>query len=360
MSRVYNFSAGPSTLPESILERVKEELLDCKGSGMSVLEMSHRGPEFVSIAKQTEQDLRDILKIPDSFSVLFLQGGATAQFSMVPMNLSGTGRSACYVETGSWSKKAIGEARKFCDVHIAASAENSEFSSIPKFASWDLKESADYLHYTSNETIGGLEFPDIPDSGGLPLVCDMSSNILSKPIDVDLFALIYAGAQKNLGAAGITLVIVRNDLIGSTSAMLPSVFDYQQHAKNESMLNTPPTFIWYVMGLVLEWIKSLGGLEQVALLNSKKASKLYNAIDRSGFYSNPVELEFRSQMNIPFTLADSQLDSLFLKESERHGMVNLKGHRSVGGMRASLYNAMPESGVDCLVSFMSDFERQYG
>lgn len=360
MSRVYNFSAGPSTLPEPVLERARDELMDWKDCGMSVLEMSHRGREFVSIAKQTEQDLREILNIPEHFSVLFLQGGATTQFSMVPMNLSGNRRCACYVNTGSWSRKAIHEARKFCEVHIAASAENSNYSSIPNRSVWDLRESADYLHYTSNETIGGIEFPGVPDSAGLPLVCDMSSNILSKPVNVDQFGLIYAGAQKNMGAAGITVVIVRNDLLGSAQTALPSVFDYAEHAKNESMLNTPPTFVWYLMGLVLKWIKSMGGLEQVAVLNSRKASKLYSVIDRSAYYSNPIESSVRSQMNIPFTLADSGLDSVFLAEAEQQGMVNLKGHRSVGGMRASLYNAMPETGVDCLLSFMGEFERKYG
>ncbi|MCI0666798.1 MAG: 3-phosphoserine/phosphohydroxythreonine transaminase [Methylococcaceae bacterium] len=360
MARVYNFSAGPSTIAEPVLERAREEFMDWRGSGMSVLEMSHRGPEFVSIAAKTEEDLRDILGIPDHYGVLFLQGGATTQFSMVPMNLAAEGGLACYVDTGSWSLKAIEEARKICEVHIAASSMGSNYSAIPEEATWDLKKSAAYLHYTSNETIGGIEFPGIPACGGLPVVCDMSSNILSRPIEVDRFALIYAGAQKNMGAAGITVVIVRNELLARASRKLPSMLDYAQHAKNQSMLNTPPTFIWYLLGLVLDWIKSLGGLESLARMNSRKAAKLYQAIDDSSFYSNPIQPKFRSRMNIPFILADAALDERFLAEAEQEGLMNLKGHRSVGGMRASIYNAMPEAGVDRLVSFMGEFERRYG
>ncbi|MGR9108214.1 MAG: 3-phosphoserine/phosphohydroxythreonine transaminase [Gammaproteobacteria bacterium] len=360
MARVYNFSAGPATIAEPVLERARAEFMDWRGCGMSVLEMSHRGPEFVAIATKTEQDLREILSIPDDYTVLFLQGGATTQFAMVPMNLVGDGGSACYVDSGSWSQKAIEDARKVCSVHIAASGARSNYSAIPEEASWELDDSAAYLHYTANETIGGIEFPDIPRCGALPLVCDMSSNILSKPLDVSRFALIYAGAQKNMGAAGITVVIVRTELLGRASLKLPSMLSYAQHAKNQSMLNTPPTFIWYLLGLVLEWIQSLGGLQAVAERNEQKAEKLYRAIDGSAFYSNPIEPKYRSRMNIPFTLADPKLDNSFLEEAEREGLTNLKGHRSVGGMRASIYNAMPESGVDCLISFMADFERKYG
>ncbi len=356
---MYNFSAGPSTIPEAVLERAWEEFLDWRGCGMSVLEMSHRGPEFLSIAKRTEQDLREILSIPDQYSVLFLQGGATLQFSMIPMNLAGEGGCACYVETGSWSQKAIEEAGKICEVQIAASSKTSNYASIPDEATWNLNESAAYLHYTSNETIGGIEFPGIP-ACGLPLVCDMSSNILSKAVEIDRFALIYAGAQKNMGAAGITLVILRNELLGRASAKLPSMLDYAQHTKNQSMLNTPPTFIWYLLGLVLDWIKSSGGLESLARSNARKAAKLYQAIDASSFYSNPIEPQFRSRMNIPFILADAGLDDRFLAEADQEGLTNLKGHRSVGGMRASIYNAMPESGVDSLISFMAEFERKTG
>ncbi|MGH8556346.1 MAG: 3-phosphoserine/phosphohydroxythreonine transaminase [Methylococcales bacterium] len=359
MARIYNFSAGPSTIPEAVLERAREEFLDWRACRMSVLEMSHRGPEFLSIASRTEQNLREILSVPDQYSVLFLQGGASMQFSMIPMNLVGEGGCACYVDTGSWSRKAIEEALKICEVQIAASSKSSKYASIPDEATWDLKESAAYLHYTSNETIGGVEFPGIP-ACDLPLVCDMSSNILSKAVEIDRFALIYAGAQKNMGAAGITLVILRNELLGRASLKLPSMLDYAQHAKNQSMLNTPPTFIWYLLGLVLDWIKSSGGLESLARLNARKAAKLYRAIDASPFYSNPIESKFRSRMNIPFILADASLDDRFLAEAEQAGLTNLKGHRSVGGMRASIYNAMPESGVDSLTSFMAEFERKYG
>ncbi|MGH8551288.1 MAG: 3-phosphoserine/phosphohydroxythreonine transaminase [Methylococcales bacterium] len=360
MARVYNFGAGPSTIAEPVLERAREEFLDWRGCGMSVLEMSHRGPEYMSIATRTEQDLRDILGVPDHYSVLFLQGGATTQFSMVPMNLCRDQVLACYVDTGSWSQKAIEEARKICEVQIAASSKSSNYSSIPDETIWELNDSAAYLHYTSNETIGGIEFPGIPLCRALPLVCDMSSNILSQPIEIDRFALIYAGAQKNMGAAGITVVIIKNELLGRASRNLPSMLDYAQHAKNQSMLNTPPAFIWYLLGLVLDWIKSLGGLESLAQMNSRKAAKLYQAIDGSSFYSNPIEPKFRSRMNVPFILADAALDDLFLREAEQEGLNNLKGHRSVGGMRASIYNAMPESGVDSLVSFMAAFERRVG
>ncbi len=359
MGRVYNFSAGPSAIAEPVLERAREEFMDWRGSGMSVLEMSHRGPEFVSIATKTEQDLREILRIPDQYTVLFLQGGATIQFSMVPMNLSVESGRACYVDTGSWSRKAIEEARKICDVRVAASSKNSHYSMIPDESTWDIDQTAAYLHYTSNETIGGIEFPEVP-ACGLPLVCDMSSNILSQPVEIERFALIYAGAQKNMGAAGITVVIVRTELLGRASAKLPSMLDYAQHASNQSMLNTPPTFIWYLLGLVLDWIKSLGGLASLADLNSRKAAKLYRAIDASSFYSNPIEPKVRSRMNVPFILADATLDELFLTEAEKRGLTNLKGHRSVGGMRASIYNAMSEAGVDSLISFMSEFERKYG
>lgn len=360
MGRVFNFSAGPSTIAEAVLERARDEFLDWRDCGMSVLEMSHRGPEFVSIANQAEQDLRELIQIPDHYSVLFLQGGATIQFSMVPMNLAGDGAPVAYLDTGAWSRKAIDEARKVCEVEVVASGIVSNYATIPEPSTWSIPDSAAYLHYTSNETIGGLEFPDVPESGGLPLVCDMSSNILSKPIDIERFALVYAGAQKNMGGAGITVVIVRNELLGRASAKLPSMLDYQQHAKNQSMLNTPPTFTWYLLGLVLEWVKQQGGLEQMAEINARKAGKLYQAIDDSSFYSNPIEPKFRSRMNIPFILADSALDELFLNEAEEAGLCNLKGHRSVGGMRASIYNAMPEAGVDRLISFMSEFENRYG
>ena len=323
--------------------------------------MSHRGKEFHSIAEKIESDLRALLGVPDTYRILFLQGGATTQFSLIPMNLSGKGRTASYVDTGYWSRKAIQEGRKLCDVQIAASSENlNDCCSLPSSENWEIDVSADYLHYTANETIEGMEFSGVPDSNGVPLVCDMSSNILSGPIDVERYALIYAGAQKNLGAAGITLVVIREDMLGRVPGELPSVFSYLEYAENRSMVNTPPTFIWYLMGLVIEWIDEQGGLDAVAATNTAKATKLYQAIDRSEFYSNKVKVDARSRMNIPFVLADADLSDYFILEAEKNGLVNLRGHRSVGGMRASLYNAMPESGVDCLVSFMNEFERRNG
>lgn len=360
MTRLYNFSAGPSSIPGPVLSRARDELLDWHGCGLSVLEMSHRGKEFHSIAEKIESDLRALLGVPDTHRILFLQGGATTQFSLIPMNLSGKGRTASYVDTGYWSRRAIQEGRKLCDVQIAASSENLNDYSLPSSENWVINVSADYLHYTANETIEGMEFSGVPDSNGVPLVCDMSSNILSGPIDVERYALIYAGAQKNLGAAGITLVLIREDMLGRVSGELPSVFSYLEYAENRSLVNTPPTFIWYLMGLVIEWIDEQGGLDAVAATNTAKATKLYQAIDRSEFYSNKVKVDARSRMNIPFVLADADLSDYFILEAEKNGLVNLRGHRSVGGMRASLYNAMPESGVDCLVSFMNEFERRNG
>ncbi|MBK1692830.1 3-phosphoserine/phosphohydroxythreonine transaminase [Ectothiorhodospira mobilis] len=358
MTRVYNFSAGPAVLPEPVLERARDEMLDWNGTGMSVMEMSHRGKAFVSIAERAEQDLRDLMRVPEDYRVLFLQGGASAQFAAIPMNLLGERRRADYVNTGAWSKKAIAEARKYAEVNVVASSEADGFTTIPPFDTWQRDPQAAYLHYTPNETIGGLEFPWIPDSGDVPLVADMSSTILSRPVDVSRFGLIYAGAQKNIGPAGLTLVIVHDDLIGHAAPQVPSVLDYRVQAEAGSMSNTPPTYGWYLAGLVFQWLKAQGGLEEMETLNRRKAQKLYNAIDNSAFYSNPVEPSARSLMNVPFTLADPELDGVFLKEAEQAGLVNLKGHRSVGGMRASLYNAMPEAGVDALVDFMADFEQR--
>lgn len=360
MTRVYNFSAGPATLPLPVLERAREELLDWGGTGMSVMEMSHRGKAFVSIAERAEADLRRLLGIPDGYHVLFLQGGATSQFAMVPMNLlRGRGR-ADYLDTGLWSKKAIKEARRFCEVNVVASSEAEGYTTIPPREGWRLDPEAAYVHYTPNETIGGVEFHWIPDTGDVPLVADMSSTILSRPIDVGRFGLIYAGAQKNIGPAGLTVVIVRKDLVGETLPGTPTMFDYAAHAAAGSMLNTPPTFAWYLAGLVFRWILDEGGLEAMAERNRRKAEKLYAAIDASGFYRNPVDPACRSWMNVPFTLADPALDNTFLQEAEAAGLVALKGHRSVGGMRASIYNAMPEEGVDRLIEFMQDFERRHG
>ncbi len=357
MSRVYNFSAGPAAVPQEVLETAQKEMLDWNGSGMSVMEMSHRGKEFVSIAEKAEADVRELMNIPSNYKVLFLQGGATTQFSMVPMNLLRGNNKACYVNTGAWSKKAIKEAKIHCDVQVSASSEDDKFMSIPAQDSWNIDPNAAYLHYTSNETIGGVEFQNIPDVGDINLVADMSSNILSREIDVSKFAVIYAGGQKNMGPSGIALTIVRDDLIGETMAGTPSMLDYKNHADADSMFNTPATYSWYLMGLVFDWIKKNGGVKGIEERNMRKAAKLYAAIDGSDFYANPVEVSVRSRMNVPFTLANSELDALFLSEAKTAGLVTLKGHRSVGGMRASIYNAMPEEGIDALISMMAEFER---
>jgi phosphoserine aminotransferase len=360
MARVFNFSAGPAVLPEEVLQRAREELLDWRGSGMSVMEMSHRGKEFVSIAERAEADFRSLLSVPQGYRALFLQGGASSQFAMVPMNLLRGKKSADYVNTGMWSKKAISEAKRFCTVNTAASSEAQSFASIPARDTWRLDPEAAYVHYTPNETIGGVEFHWVPEVGGVPLVADMSSTLLSRPLEVSRFALIYAGAQKNIGPAGLTLVLVREDLIGQTLPGTPTMSDYRVHAENQSMYNTPPTYAWYVAGLVFDWLKRQGGLAAMAERNGRKAQKLYSAIDGSHFYRNPVDPPCRSWMNVPFTLARPELDDAFLKAAKEAGLVALKGHRSVGGMRASLYNAMPEEGVDALVSFMAEFERRHG
>jgi len=358
MSTIYNFSPGPAILPAEVLAQAKEEMLDWHGSRMCVMEMSHRGKEFMSIAAQAEADLRELLGVPDNYKVLFLQGGASSQFSMVPINLLAGKTSADYINTGAWSKKAIAEGKRFCTVNIAATTEGNKFTSAPDQADLSLNSKAAYLHYTPNETIGGVEFNYIPESGDVPLVADMSSSILSKPVDVSRFGVIYAGAQKNIGQAGLTIVIVRDDLIGKASDKMPGMFDYKNHADNESMSNTPPTYAWYIAGLVFQWIKNKGGLAAMAEINKRKAGKLYAAIDQSGFYANPVAVANRSLMNVPFTLANPELDKLFLEKAKAIGLVTLKGHRSVGGMRASIYNAMPEEGINALVGFMKDFEKE--
>jgi len=361
MSRVFNFSAGPAALPQEVLEQAQAEMLDWHGAGMSVMEMSHRGKEFMSIAAQAEADLREIMAIPDNYKVLFLQGGASSQFAMVPLNLLGDKGKADYYRTGSWSKKAIAEAKRFGEVNVVADTESEgKFTRAPAEGSVDFSSDAAYVHYTPNETIEGVEFPYIPDTSDVPLVADMSSTILSRPIDVSKFGIIYAGAQKNIGPAGLTVVIVRDDLIGNARAGTPAMFDYKIHADADSMYNTPPTYGWYLAGLVFDWIKQKGGLKAMAEINQRKANKLYAAIDASSFYSNPVDPSCRSWMNVPFTLADAGLDATFLAEAKEAGLVTLKGHRSVGGMRASIYNAMPEAGVDALIAFMADFEKRYG
>jgi phosphoserine aminotransferase len=360
MSRVYNFSAGPSALPEAVLRKAGEEIREWRASGMSVMEMSHRGKDFVRIAEQTEADLRELLAIPANYKVLFLQGGATGQFAGIPMNLLRGKTSACYLDTGIWSGKAIDEAKRYCQVELAASAKAQSYTVIPPRSEWKLDPAAAYFHYTANETINGVEFQNIPEVGDLPLVCDMSSNILSRPIDVSKFGLIYAGTQKNMGPAGIVVVIVREDLIGQASPQTPGVLDYRKQADNGSMLNTPPTYTWYLLGLVLEWLKAEGGIAALEQRNIRKAGKLYAAIDQSGFFSNPVDPSCRSRMNVPFRLANAELEKPFAADAKAAGLVTLEGHRSVGGMRASIYNAMPEAGVDALIEFMADFAKRHG
>ncbi|RTZ65929.1 MAG: 3-phosphoserine/phosphohydroxythreonine transaminase [Aquificaceae bacterium] len=360
MSRKYNFSAGPAMIPQEVLEQASSEMLDWHDSGMSPMEMSHRGKEYMSIAAEAEADLRELMVIPDNYKVLFLQGGASSQFSAIPMNLLRGKKTADYVNTGAWSKKAIAEASKYCDVNVVATGENSNFMSIPDVESWNLNEDAAYVHYTPNETIAGVEFHSIPDTGDVPLVADMSSTILSRPIDVSKFALIYAGAQKNIGPAGLTIVIVRDDLIGETIEGTPAMMDYAIQAKADSMYNTPATYSWYIAGLVFKWLKKNGGIGVMGGINKRKADKLYAAIDASDFYKNPVDVNCRSWMNVPFTLGNSDLDADFLEQAAENGLVTLKGHRSVGGMRASIYNAMPEEGVDALIAFMAEFEAKYG
>jgi len=367
MRKIFNFSAGPAILPEVVLQQARDEMLDWHGSGMSVMEMSHRGKEFMSIAQQTEQDLRDLVNIPDHYKILFLQGGAFGQFAMVPMNLLGNKKQADYVHTGQWSEKAITEASNYCQVHIAASAEKTAFNSVPPIDQWQVSPDTAYLHYTPNETIGGVEFqwtPDISEIAGessdVPLVADMSSNFLSRPFDISKFGLIYAGAQKNVGPAGLVIVIVREDLLEiDPLAGTPTMYRYKTHAKNDSMYNTPPTYAIYIMGLVMQWLKQIGGLSAIEQRNITKAKLIYDLIDASQFYRCPVSVADRSRMNIPFTLADATLDKLFLQQAEAHGLMQLKGHRSVGGMRASIYNAMPVEGVQTLVNFMQDFEKNH-
>ncbi|MDJ0911297.1 MAG: 3-phosphoserine/phosphohydroxythreonine transaminase [Woeseiaceae bacterium] len=356
MSRVYNFSAGPAALPLEVLETIREDIPDWQGTGMSVMEVSHRSPEFVELAARAEANVRELLSIPDDYSVLFPQGGATLQMAMAPLNLARAGERTEYVVTGSWGKKAFKEAKKFTDAHVIADADDENFTYIPDEAEWDRSDDAAYLHYTPNETIAGVEYHFIP-GGDVPLVADMSSTILSRPIDISRFGVIYAGAQKNIGPAGITLVIVRDDLLDRAPDDLPHLMTWKSYAESDSMTNTPPTFAWYVADQVFQWLKRQGGLVAMAEVNERKARKLYTAIDASPFYSNPVREDCRSWMNVPFILADDSLDKKFLEESKAAGLTNLKGHRSVGGMRASIYNAVPEEAVDALIEFMAEFER---
>jgi len=357
MTTIYNFAAGPAVLPQAVLQQVQAELLDWHGAGMSVMEMSHRGKEFMSIAAEAEADLRELMVIPANYKVLFLQGGASAQFGMIPMNLLRGKTTADYLNTGEWSKKAIGEAKKYCEVNVVATSADKNFSYAPAQDAWKLNPDAAYVHYTSNETIGGVEMFWTPNVGAVPLVADMSSHILSRPVDVAKHALIYAGAQKNIGPAGLTIVIVRDDMIGETVAGTPSMYDYKIHAENESMYNTPPTFAIYVAGLVFKWLKANGGLTAMEKINIQKSNMLYDYLDSTSFFNCPTAKENRSRMNIPFTLKDEALDEAFLKGAKDKGLLQLKGHRSVGGMRASIYNAMPVEGVRVLVEYMKAFEK---
>lgn len=360
MARVFNFSAGPAVLPQPVLEQARDEMLDWHGTGMSVMEMSHRGKEFISIHAQAEADLRELLAVPANYKVLFLQGGAIAENAIVPMNLLRGRTAADYVNTGEWSKKSIKEAARYCKVNLAATSEDRNFSYIPAREQWQLSRDAAYVHICSNETIGGLEYHWVPDTGEVPLVADMSSHILSRPVDVTKYGLIYAGAQKNIGPAGLTIVIVRDDLIGQALPITPSAFDYKQQADNDSMLNTPATYSIYVAGLVFKWLKQFGGLAEIEKHNIAKSQLLYDYLDRSGLFVSPVDKRDRSRMNVPFKLRDEALDEAFLKGAKERSMLQLKGHRSVGGMRASIYNAMPMEGVQALVNYMQEFERRHG
>ena len=359
MKRVFNFSAGPAVLPDEVLRTAAEEMLDWHGSGMSVMEMSHRGKEFISICDQAEADLRELLNIPKNYKVLFLQGGATLQFGMVPINLLRGKKAADYIHTGEWAKKAIKEAKAFCSVNVAASAEDAGFTYVPEQSKWKLNADAAYVHITSNETIGGVEYHWLPETGNVPLVADMSSNFLSRPVDVSKYGLIYAGAQKNFGPSGLTVVIVREDLLGQPLAPIPTMLDYKVHADAGSMSNTPPTYAIYIAGLVFQSLKRAGGVAQVEKLNIAKAQALYEFLDASRFFKSPVRKQDRSRMNIPFTLADAAHDEAFLKGAKERGMIQLKGHRSVGGMRASIYNAMSMDGVRELVAYMREFEAKH-
>ncbi|XLM19349.1 3-phosphoserine/phosphohydroxythreonine transaminase [Chromobacterium piscinae] len=362
MAKVYNFSAGPAVLPHQVLAEAQSELLDWHGSGMSVMEMSHRGKEFMEIIHDAEHDLRELMRIPAGYKVLFLQGGASLQFAMVPLNLLGGKDSVDIVNTGHWSKLAIKETKRYAKVNVAASSEDRNFSYIPEESSWQRDPNAAYLHYTSNETIGGLQFPYVPsEQHGVPLVCDMSSDFLSREIDVSRFGMIYAGAQKNIGPSGLTVLVIREDLLGKARADIPTMLNYQIHADADSMYNTPATYPIYIAGLVFKWLKEQGGVKGIATRNEEKAGLLYHVIDNSGgFYSTHIEPPFRSKMNVVFKLKDESLDEIFLLEARKNGLAQLKGHRAVGGMRASIYNAMPIEGVKSLVNFMQDFARQYG
>jgi phosphoserine aminotransferase len=357
--RPYNFSPGPATLPLEVLEQARDEMLDWRGSGMSVMEVSHRGAAFTRAAEEAEADLRALMAVPDNYKVLFMQGGATAQFSMIPLNIARAESTVDYIDTGHWSRKGIDEARRYCTVHVAGDAGGG-YHRVPPMRELTFSRGAQYAHYTTNETIGGVEFSYVPDTGGTPLVADMSSSILSQPVDVSRFGLIYAGAQKNIGPSGLTLVIVREDLLGRARPETPAVFNYATVAREHSMLNTPPTFAWYMAGLVFKWLRKSGGVAAMGERNAEKARILYAAIDGSSLYRNHVALDSRSRMNVTFGLTKPELEPKFLERAAAAGLLNLKGHRVLGGMRASLYNAMPLAGVSALAAFMRDFEASHG
>lgn len=356
--RVYNFSAGPAMVPEPVLSQAAEEMLDWHGHGMSVMEMSHRSPEFLQIAEETTSDIKELMRIPDNYKVLFLQGGATGQFAAIPMNLARPTDTADYIVNGIWGKKAVSEAKKFVNVSIAAQAD--PFTYVPDQKDWQLSAKAAYIHVTPNETINGVASNADPTAGKIPLVGDISSMILSEPMDVSRYGVLYAGAQKNMGPAGLAIVIVRDDLLDLARPDTPLIWHWSEKSVAGSMLNTPPTYSWYLAGLICKWLKSQGGIEVIAKINRRKAKKLYNAIDKSDFYSNNIEPAYRSKMNVVFTLAKPELDKTFVAEAYTQGLKNLGGHRSIGGLRASIYNAMPEAGVDALIKFMKEFEKKYG
>lgn len=361
MSRVYNFSAGPATLPEPVLRQAQEEMLDWHGVGASIVELSHRGPEFMQVAREAEADLRALLSIPDDYAVLFLAGGATTQQALIPLNFAAPGQPADYVVTGHWGKTALKQAKPYVATHIAASSEEQGFRNIPAHASWQLAADSAYVHITANETIHGVEFRDIPEVGDVPLIADFSSSIASEPLDIARFGLVYAGAQKNLGPVGIGVVIVRRELLERSGQPRADIFDYRSHLEGESMLNTPPTWNWYLLGLTLKWMLAEGGVQEFAQRNARKSSLLYAAIDGSGgYYRNDVDAAVRSRMNVPFFLHDDALDKQFLDEAAQSGLISLKGHRALGGMRASIYNAMPEAGVQALADFMEEFQQRHG
>ncbi|HEY0502261.1 MAG TPA: 3-phosphoserine/phosphohydroxythreonine transaminase [Lysobacter sp.] len=361
MSRAFNFSPGPATLPEPVLRQAQADMLEWNGAGASIVEISHRGPEFIQVAREAEADLRTLMSIPDDYAVLFLQGGATAQQALVALNFAAPGQAVDYVVTGHWGKTALRQARPYVNANVAADGEAGGFRDIPARDTWRLSADAAYVHYTANETIHGVEFRDIPEVDNAPLFADFSSSIAAEPLDVSRFGLIYAGAQKNLGPVGVTVVIVRRDLFERAGQPRADIFNYQSHADGESMLNTPPTWNWYLAGLVFKWMLAEGGVAEFARRNARKAALLYDVIDNSGgFYRNEVAAAVRSRMNVPFFLHDAALDAAFLRKAADVGLISLKGHRVLGGMRASIYNAMPEEGVQALVAFMREFQRKNG